>query len=356
MSFIEEVKELIGKQESDILEYKTVLPPSRNIAQLICGFANAEGGYIILGVKENYDSTLSVVGLSQDFMANEIVHKAIDMLYPKPKVEYRYITHESKQLYAIKIEKAKETIMAENKKYIRKNCRTILLDEVQKHIYTNKSDKDIVELSQFLNDCKTKLTSSMVILIEHYQSILNLLDNYQQNNLEKNNQELKILKRILFSSCVDNFETYLSNLLYEIYLSNPNTLKSEEMIEVSTVLSCSDIQEFIILFANKKIQKLQKGSIKGFIKENKQISDLGIMNKNEDIEAIEKILQIRHLFSHKNGIIDEKFLRYYPDFKIGQEMILSIVEICEKLRYLINTSKKIDEAAIQKYNLAMSDL
>jgi hypothetical protein len=80
------------------------------------------------------------------------------------------------------------------------------------------------------------------------------------------------------------------------------------------------------------------------------------MNKNEDIEAIEKILQIRHLFSHKNGIIDEKFLRYYPDFKIGQEMILSIVEICEKLKYLINTSKKIDEAAIQKYNLAMSDL
>jgi predicted component of type VI protein secretion system len=352
MSFAEEVETLIGKPKSNVLEYKTVLPPSRNIAQLICGFANSEGGYIVLGVKENPDSTLSVVGLSQDFRANEIVHKAIDMLYPKPNIAYQYITHKNKQLYIIKVEKAKETIMAENKKYIRKDGRNISLNELQKYTYANKSDKNIVEVSQLLDDCRTESTSSIIILIEHYQSILKLLDNYQKNELEEDNkQELKILKRILFSSCVDNFETYLSNLLYEIYLSNPNTLKSDEKVEVNMVLDCSDIQEFVSLFATKKIQKLQKGSIKGFIKENKQISNLKAMSENE-IESIEKILQIRHLFSHRNGIIDEKFLPYYPNLKLGQEMTLSVVEICDKLKYLINISKKIDTAAIQKYSLA----
>jgi len=352
MSFIEEVEKLIGEPESDILEYKAVLPPSRNIAQLICGFANSKGGYIVLGVKENPNSTLSIVGLSQDFRANEIVHRAIDMLWPKPNIKYQYIIHKNKRLYVIKVEKAEETIMAENKKYLRKDDKTILLDESQKYAYTSKSNKNIIEVSQLLDNCRTEATGSITTLIEHYQSILKLLDNYQKNELkEDDNQELKILKKILFSSCVDNFEIYLSSLLYEIYLSKPDTLKSNEQVEVNMVLNCSDIQEFVTLFANKKIQKLQKGSIKGFIKENKQISDLNAMDKNE-IDSIEKILQIRHLFTHRNGIIDEKFLQHYPNLNIGQEMTLSIFEICDKLKYLINISKKIDVAAVQKYNLA----
>ncbi|MDZ4785324.1 MAG: ATP-binding protein, partial [bacterium] len=61
MDITNEVVEIIGQPESSKLEYKSVLPPSRNIAQLISSFANADGGYIILGVSDS----LEINGLSE---------------------------------------------------------------------------------------------------------------------------------------------------------------------------------------------------------------------------------------------------------------------------------------------------
>lgn len=133
-------------------------------------------------------------------------------------------------------------------------------------------------------------------------------------------KEGKVLGRILYSSVVDNFETYLSDILFEIYLAKPDTLKSEQMVKVEDVLNCSDIQEFITFWAKQKIGKLQKGSVKGFIADNKQIKDLNVISKPVQ-EEIERILQIRHLYSHRNGIVDDKFLKFFlPDSRTEQNI------------------------------------
>ena len=87
MDWIEEIKKIVGQPESQTLEYKAVLPPSRNVAQILCSFANTEGGFLILGVTD--DSKIN--GLSEDFHANTITHKALDLLTPKPNIEYQYV-------------------------------------------------------------------------------------------------------------------------------------------------------------------------------------------------------------------------------------------------------------------------
>ena len=120
-----ELAAIIGQPESETLEYKAVLPPSKLIAQLICGFANAQGGFIILGV---YDQSrgIEIKGLSEDFQATAMTHKALDMLDPRPQTDYQYFTHEGKKLYAIKVEKSNTMIRLENKIYIRTGGTTAL--------------------------------------------------------------------------------------------------------------------------------------------------------------------------------------------------------------------------------------
>jgi hypothetical protein len=130
--------------------------------------------------------------------------------------------------------------------------------------------------------------------------------------------------RILFSSCADNFETYLADLLYEIYLAKPESLKSGEQISVKEVLDCSDMQDFIDFYAKKKLAKLQRGSVKGFIAENPQIHALNVFNASRQ-EGVEKLLQIRHLYSHRNGIVDERFLQYFAgQFNLNDEYQMSL--------------------------------
>lgn len=353
MDITSEIVSLIGQPGSATLEYKPVLPPSKTIAKIVSAFANTNGGYIVLGVT----SDLEVNGLSEDFHANAITHKAIDLLSPKPQIHYQYVSYKGKKLYVIKVEKSDSKIYLEGSIYEREGASTKLSNPVEITFSRNGYQK-IKDINQQLESYKTNATNAKIRLIEHYQSILKIMDDLgallypTDANTPTDNQEGKVLSRILYSSFVDNFETYLSDLLYEIFLANPATLKSKQQVTIEEVLNCTDLQDFVKYWAKEKLGKLQKGSVKGFIKENKQIRDLEIIDDNIQDE-IEKILQVRHLYAHRNGIVDEKFLQFFTgEFAPNSEHKMPISQICDKLLYLVEIVHKIDLKAISTYSLS----
>lgn len=354
-----EVNSLIGQPENERLEYKAVLPPARSIAQIISSFANTHGGYLILGVKES-STGIIINGLSEDFHATTVTHKAIDLLSPKPIVEYENIIYEGKRLYVIKVDKSETVITLEGKVYIRNGDSTVIKNPLPEQIIKNKlSNLQVLEDKLIIN--KTNGTEAKSNFINHYQRIVNIADKLAEllypttSNVPTDNQEGKILTRILYSSCADNFETYLSDLLYEIYLSKPDTLKSEQQVTIKEVLECTDIQEFVVYWSKKKLGKLQRGRVKGFLSDNKQIKDLNILNETIQ-EEIEKILQIRHLYAHRNGIVDEKFLKFFPGtFNLNDEHNLSISDMIKHLTFLVDCVVSLDNEAINKYDLNIID-
>jgi hypothetical protein len=354
MALQEEVSRIIGQPKSLTLEYKAVLPPSKSIAQVLCSFANAKGGMLILGVSEI--GGIKISGLSEDFKATSITHKAIDLLSPKPIVDYSYVVHNGKNLFAIKVEKSDNLVSVAGQIFKRVNT-SIILSNPTTNTFQSGGYSRIAAINTTLDTLKTSSTDSKTKLLEHYQSVLKIIDDlkllvYPENpNIPTNSKEGKVLSRILYSSIVDNFETYLSDILLEIYLAKPETLKSEQTVKVEEVLNCSDLQDFIMYWAKQKIGKLQKGSVKGFISENKQIRDLKVID-NVKQDEIEKILQIRHLYSHRNGIVDDKFLKYFSGLSPGSEHQIAIDEILDKFEYLTNIIDEIDKAAISKYNLS----
>lgn len=263
MSFESEIVKIIGQAENSQLEYKSVLPPSRNVARMISSFANADGGYIILGVSDKCE----INGLSGDVHANSITHKAIDLLSPKPHVLYQHVSYKGKNIYAIKVEKSDVSVGIEGKFYKRIDDKDILQNPTETRFKQGGYPR-VQIISQKIDEYKHQATGSKIKLIEHYQSILKIIDDLGYILFPTNpatpttNQEGKILTRILYSSFVDNFETYLSDLLFEIFLAKPTTLKSSATVTVKEVLDCSDLQEFISYLAKQKISKLQKGSVK----------------------------------------------------------------------------------------------
>jgi hypothetical protein len=171
------------------------------------------------------------------------------------------------------------------------------------------------------------------------------------SSVPTDNPEGKMLMRILFSSCADTFETFMSDLLYEIYLAKPQTLKSEATVTVKEVLDCSDMQEFITRYAKEKLKKLQRGSVKGFIADNKAIKSLNVCDAGR-IEEIEKILQIRHLYTHQNGIVDDRFRKSFPLTKVNDEYRMTLEEFLNRFEYLAQAIEAVDEAARRDFKLA----
>lgn len=356
MELIKHIEKLLGEGSSS-LDLRPILVPSRQLAQILAGFSNTEGGFIVFGAKRKPKDGYEVAGLTSDFNVSAITNKALDLLAPRPLVEYGFYNLDGHQVFVIAISPSPVPILLESKKYTRQAGKTIDADE-QLFNFNTSGEIKFREINSRLTGYKAKMTDAKSRVIAHYQGALRILDNLAillyPNGLTvaTDSFEGKILTRILFSSVVDNFEIYLSDLLYEIWLANPNTLKGPATVTLEQVLNCADIEDFVKFYAKDKISKMKKGSVKTFIKDNKLINDLNVFTPTY-IDNIESILQIRHLYAHSNGIIDEHFIKSYRgSLTVGDDYLLSASDVLEKLDYLAGLIDQADNTSITKYNLS----
>jgi hypothetical protein len=140
--------------------------------------------------------------------------------------------------------------------------------------------------------------------------------------------------------------------LCQIYLAKPETLKSDATVKVKDVLDRADMEEFITWYAKEKLKKLQRGSVKGFIAENQTIKSLNVFD-NTRIDEIERILQIRHLYTHQNGIVDDKFRQHFPATKVNDEYRMTLDEFLNRFEYLAEAVEAVDEEARKVFTLAL---
>lgn len=358
--FIEQLERIVGQPEGQHLEYKTVLPPPSLIARVVAAFANSDGGVLICGVRDD----LVLEGIADDVPASSIVDSALSRLRPRPIVNHQFAELNGKRLYIIEVSKSPQKVITEDGIiYLRVGAR-----QITSRLATGEDtsprgqNKKINDLLIRLDSFRTIATESKQRLLAQYSSLLALIDHSKEILFPDGTSKVpkilegKALVRLLMASFADSFETYLADLLFEIYLAKPDTLKSPSPVTVQEVLDCVDREAFIQFIANKKISALKKENVKSLVEENGQIKALGIFS-NTVISEIDKLFQIRHLFVHSNGRIDAKFVSNVAgSFHIGDDYQMTVDEICEAASFLSNLVDQLDKASIVKYSLSNAEV
>jgi hypothetical protein len=85
--------------------------------------------------------------------------------------------------------------------------------------------------------------------------------------------------------------------------------------------------------------------------DNQAIKSLNVFDGTR-IEEIEKILQIRHLYTHQNGIVNDRFHKSFPAAKVNDEYRMTLDEFLNRFEYLAQAIKAVDEAARKDFKLA----
>jgi hypothetical protein len=353
------LERLIGQPEGQTLEYKTVVPPPSLIARVVASFANSDGGYLICGVRDD----LAIQGIADEVPAPSIVDSALARLRPRPTVNHYFVEIEGKRLYILEVAKSLQSVTTE---------QGVIYSRVGDHTITSRlategergkssQHKSVDELLIKLEGFKVKGSESKQRLIEQYINLTQLIERStpslcpEKTSVVTNIAEGKVLARLLLSSFADTFETYLADLLFEIYLAKPETLRSSSSVTVQEVLDCLDREAFIRFVATRKISGLKKGNVKGLIEENKQIQGLGVFS-DSIITEIDELFQIRHLYVHSNGRVDSKFANSVSGrFQVGDEHQMTVDEICKAANLLSTTVDQLDKAAIAKYALSISE-
>lgn len=200
----------------------------------------------------------------------------------------------------------------------------------------NRSSENLIELDE--NDCR----------------ILSELLNHRIK-LEQDTQ--KALNRMYITSTVSCFEVFIQDLLYEIFVHYPDTLRSNKTITYEEILMHPNMDSLVSYMAQLESSKSTEGIAKEYLM---RIAKRFGINGIEDLiktgiiqEGIENLVGIRNVIVHSGGVVDAAYIRRYPQsgFQEGECIEVTsqdIANISETVRLVVGV---IESLVTQKFQL-----
>lgn len=152
---------------------------------------------------------------------------------------------------------------------------------------------------------------------------------------------------------VDNFTTYLADIIREALAARPEMLRSGEQIRLDYALSFGSIQDLREDLIDRKVGDL---GYLGFASLCDWIRDhmgLKLVEDDDTMAAIIEILETRNVIVHNRGVVGEKYLRTVstPKFKEGEVRRIEVDDYASCCHMIAGCVKKIDAAMAAKYGL-----
>jgi hypothetical protein len=166
-----------------------------------------------------------------------------------------------------------------------------------------------------------------------------------------------LMLHLAFCGVVDNYLSYVSELLALIYRTKPEMLRSSETETLNEILRYSTMEELTNYLAEKRVNRL---SYRGMSELSEYLSqELGfcLFEKPDDLSRAVLIVETRNLIVHNRAIIDSRFLRRVPDFsgKIGDTIDLGGSKksgrTLKDIQFLARSVADVDPRACVKFDL-----
>ena len=165
-------------------------------------------------------------------------------------------------------------------------------------------------------------------------------------------QKQQFILEVVVVRLIENYLNYLSSLLYEIFIQKPETMKSGEKIEISSIVTHESFKSLIRTLAEKKISNLTYSSFKDLSIYFLEKFKLKICNETV-ANQITFAIELRNISVHNRCRIDQRFIErtnYDPKAK-GRIALLDLKFINKLVPVLVESVVALDTAAKNKFKL-----
>ncbi|TDM02392.1 RNA-binding domain-containing protein [Macrococcus carouselicus] len=281
-------------QESQFLDFKSKEIKGKGIQKIVTAFANAEGGEVYVGIKDEKEPVLEVLdrwnGFEKIEDANSLIQNIYEHIEPAISLEYEFIKikeHEFRGLVLkIIVFKSKDLhYTSDHRVYIRRSAQNLELKN-QKEIMDLQLSKGIISYEDQLlgNYSSDELIES--------ESLTQFLNSYSPKT---NPEEYLKKQRLIRKSGKELLPTIASVLLYA---DLPSAILSKKCaIKITRYNTNEDIprrenlgQQFTVEGNIYNQIYLALECVKTIINELKVLSQDALIGANYPIEAIQEIL------------------------------------------------------------------
>ncbi|GHK00875.1 hypothetical protein SY2F82_26720 [Streptomyces sp. Y2F8-2] len=170
-----------------------------------------------------------------------------------------------------------------------------------------------------------------------------------KETLHKN---LPMVSEYGMTRCVENFLSYVSDVLTETLVSSPALLKSQEQVTYEEVLAHDSIEAFAAWAAERRISQLSYKGLEDIAAYIEKRLGLKIHESDKHWMLLRRGVAIRNLAVHRRGIIDERFMRIVPDAKKGERYRFNLREYIAVASSAIRVVIDFDTKVAAKFGLA----
>lgn len=216
-----------------------------------------------------------------------------------------------------------------------------------------------------------KVVSSRDYITYHAKKTLEMAD---ENEIVKSPHELtqvepgegiKKLRRhsqefieMTFSRLVDNFQTYIVNLVREILKVKPNILHNNHpSISIAQLLEVESKDALISEVIESKVSTLAN---KGFGNIEEWCLACGIpLTVDREIKGrLKEFIAIRNIIVHNRCKVDERYLRVVPNSKYekGSLRELDVDDLYDALNVFSKIVRQTDKKSIEKFKLEIAEI
>ncbi len=220
-------------------------------------------------------------------------------------------------------------------------------------------DKEVTNIFNFL-DFVTKSAGVANDLLKQIQ-----FNEIEQNTEEnKTNQQTQFYNRwigysqlflqMIICRLVDNYSSYLSDVIREIIPSKPEILKSGEQVKLDYILQFDTMSDFLTDLTERKVTNL---SYSGFLEIEKWCVDklgLSLVENDDERNNLIELIETRNIFVHNRGKIGDKYIKNVSntDFILGQERIIDLDYLIRVIPLVLGCGLKFDEKIAAKFSLS----
>jgi hypothetical protein len=112
------------------------------------------------------------------------------------------------------------------------------------------------------------------------------------------------IRETILIRAVENYLTYLKDILYAIYRKRPEVLRSNEMVRIDLVLEYNDMADLLDALAERKVSDLSYKSLADLSNYFKEKLGLALTATEGELEHLTLLVEIRNLLVHNRGIVN----------------------------------------------------
>lgn len=164
-----------------------------------------------------------------------------------------------------------------------------------------------------------------------------------------------LLLQLFVARGVDNYLSYLSDLLKLVFTTRPETMRSGETVRLDELLRHQSMDDLISGLAEQRVEVLGYKSIRELSNYLDSHIGFSLCDDPEIMEGIAFIVDLRNLTVHNRGIINRRFSSRHPKYglKVGHFVSLDYDAVVGHLVHLARSATEIDRRASSQFRLTV---